>query len=292
MYAIMAATLLYLWVFHQTNGLTWGGVCSQAFYYTNYWFREGRIPGLGVLWSLAVEEHFYLFFPPLFLLLANYFRLSYRQIALVLLGLCALSLVWRFIVVFTFSNGLVWTRDATDCRADSILYGCALACWERTPAAARVFTRQNLERVAVPCCAVLLLLTLVLRNPIFRETLRYTIQGVAIAPMLYYVVHFPDRWLGKILNTRWLATFGTLSYSLYLIHLTVLEQLDMVLPSKVVVAVVGLVISIALAFVVHVLVEKPTDTWRRKLRHTRVSEEQSPSKAHGDASIAPTLVAE
>jgi peptidoglycan/LPS O-acetylase OafA/YrhL len=156
MYAIMIATLLYLWLSHHAQGLTVGGVCSQVFYYQNYWFHNGKgiIPGLGVLWSLAVEEHFYILFPPLFLLLLNRFGFNYRQIAIFLLALCALILAWRTFVVFTFPNGLVWARDTTDCRADSILFGCVLACWEETPSIPRIFSKRNLERIIVPCSII------------------------------------------------------------------------------------------------------------------------------------------
>jgi len=292
MYAIMAAIIVYLWAANQLVGITWAGVCSQAFYYTNYWFGGGRIPGLGVLWSLAVEEHFYLFFPPLFLLLTTRLRLDYRRLAITLLGICGLFLIWRIVVVSTFSNGLTWARDTTDCRADSILFGCVLACFERTPAAKRVFTRQNLERIGIPCSAIVLLLTLVIRNPVFRETLRYTLQGLAIAPILYYVVHVPESWMGRFLNLRWLATLGTLSYSLYLMHPTVLEQTNMVFHSKVVAGVLSLLISIVFASIVHVLIEKPTDAWRRRLRHTGARDRQGPSVAQVETALSPTLLAE
>jgi peptidoglycan/LPS O-acetylase OafA/YrhL len=61
----LAATLLLLWLSHEMAGITLAGVCSQVFYYQNYFFHPGIIPELGPLWSLAVEEHFYLFFPAL-----------------------------------------------------------------------------------------------------------------------------------------------------------------------------------------------------------------------------------
>ena len=35
-----------------------------------------------------------------------------------------------------------------------------------------------------PGCLLLLLVTVAIRNVVFRETLRYTLQAVAIAPLL------------------------------------------------------------------------------------------------------------
>ncbi len=269
MYTIMAATLLYLAAVHHLRGITFAGVCSQAFYYQNYYFHGGRglIRGLGVLWSLAVEEHFYLFFPLLMLLFITRFKMSYCQIAITLLWICGAILVWRTFVVFTFSNGLEWARDATDCRADSILFGCALASWERTSSVARIFTRERLERIILPASITLLLITLVYRNPVFRQTIRYSIQGVALAPILYYVVHTPQTWVGRILNARWLAALGTISYALYLLHATVLIEINQVIPSRLLAGILSLLVAILLAYLVHILVEKPTDAMRKKFRH-------------------------
>src|ERR1700761_2751623 len=39
MYAIAGATLLYLWLTRQMAGITLPGVCSQLFYYQNYWYH-------------------------------------------------------------------------------------------------------------------------------------------------------------------------------------------------------------------------------------------------------------
>lgn len=293
MYVIMAATLLYLWLAHQLHGITVAGVCSQAFYYQNYYFHKGigLIPGLGVLWSLAVEEHFYLLFPPLLLLFLNRFKMDYRQIALTLLSLCAAILAWRCYVVHTFSNGLEWARDTSDCRADSILFGCALACWEQTASIERVFTRRRLERIILPSCLVLMLATLLYRDPIFRDTFRYTLQAIAIAPLLYYVVHVPDSAIGRLLNTRWIGELGTLSYALYLLHVTVLLEFNRLLPSKVLAALVSFFVAVALASLVHVFVEKPTDSLRKRFRHTTGAAQRVPAPEPRSASMVPAASA-
>jgi peptidoglycan/LPS O-acetylase OafA/YrhL len=269
LYAIMALTLLYLWLVHNLKGITLAGLCSQAFYYQNYYFHGGKglIPGLGVLWSLAVEEHFYLFFPPVMLLLLCRIKMNYKQIAWSLIWACGVIFVWRCFVVMTFSNGLEWARDTSDCRADSILFGCALACWEQTPSAARILSRKMLERVILPTSILVLLFTLLVRNPIFRETIRYTLQSIALAPVLYYVVHSPASWVGRALNTRWLAALGTLSYALYLLHGTILEEVALVVSSKPLAALLSFWVAILLAYLIHISIERPTEAIRKRLRH-------------------------
>jgi peptidoglycan/LPS O-acetylase OafA/YrhL len=266
MYAIFAATVLFLWATHQMTGITPGGVCSQLFYYQNYYFHGGIIPGLGPLWSLAVEEHFYLFFPPLMMLLCARLK-SYERIAQWLLGICGLILVWRCCVVAFMPHGMQWARDASDTRADSILFGCVLACLKQTPVCDRIFERKRLERYIVPGCLATLLLTFWIRNPIFRETLRYTMQGLAIAPLLYYVIHYPGTMIGRLLNTSVLSYIGVLSYSLYLLHVGVVQEMQRLIHGKVAAGALSLLVAVALAILTRVLVEKPAEKLRARLRH-------------------------
>jgi peptidoglycan/LPS O-acetylase OafA/YrhL len=274
MYAIAGATLLYLWMMHQMAGISLGGVCSQLFYYQNYWYYGGLIPGLGPLWSLAVEEHFYLFFPPLMLLFLDRWQMNYAQIAKALLWICVSILIWRCFVVAYMPDGLRWARDQSDTRADSILFGCVLACLEQTRACERIFARRRLERFVLPACFTLLFVTLIIRNVIFRETLRYTLQALAIAPMLYYVVHVPETAVGRILNSRVLGRLGILSYSLYLLHATVLLEMNRLLHSRLAAAIGAFVVAVLLAEATHILVETPTDRLRRRFAHTDLRSEQ------------------
>lgn len=272
MYAILGLTLLYLWLTHGLAGVTIGGVCAQAFYYQNYYFHGGKniVPGLGPLWSLAVEEHFYLFFPPLMLLFRDRLRMDYRQITRALLWICGAILVWRCCVVAFMPNGLSWARDCSDTRADSILFGCALACFEYTPLRDRFFERRLLERILVPASLLVLLVTFIVRDDIFRETIRYTLQAISLAPLLIYVIYYPQTWVGRILNSAVLTRIGVLSYSLYLLHYSVLLEMNKRMPSsKLLTGVLSLAIAIGLAYLVHIFVEAPTEKWRRQLRHTQ-----------------------
>jgi peptidoglycan/LPS O-acetylase OafA/YrhL len=274
MYSIASATLLYLWFSHQMAGITAGGLCSQLFYYQNYWYHGGLIPGLGPLWSLAVEEHFYLFFPPLMLLFLDRWRMNYSQIAKALIWICVAILVWRCVVVAYMPEGLRWARDQSDTRADSILFGCVLACLEQTGACERMFTRRRLERYVLPVCLLTLLVTVAARNVVFRETLRYTLQALSLAPMLYYVVHMPETVVGRVLNTRILGRLGILSYSLYLLHATVLLEMNRLLHAKVLAAIVAFVVAVILSEATHILVERPTERLRKRFAHTEAPRPQ------------------
>lgn len=73
------------------------------------------------LWSLSLEEQFYLFWPGFLVLLPAAFRLRAT------FGLIAAVCVWRFALVYLgkASEGALHSR--TDLRIDTILFGCALA---------------------------------------------------------------------------------------------------------------------------------------------------------------------
>jgi peptidoglycan/LPS O-acetylase OafA/YrhL len=139
----------------------------------------------------------------------------------------------------------------------------------------------------LPICFALLLITLLIRNPVFRETIRYSIQGVALAPILYYFVQTPAGWAGRILNTQVLTFLGTVSYALYLLHATVLLEINQIIPSKVLAGVLSLFVAILLAYLVHIFVEKPTDAMRKKFRHTSDKMQQTQVEKSSAAVVVP-----
>lgn len=91
-----------------------------------YGWEKGRAVGTFLYWSLAVEEHFYLIFPVLYLwmLKADFSRERQGQ---VLLAVCIAVLLWRCALVFGMDASKERIYVATDTRFDAILFGCWLA---------------------------------------------------------------------------------------------------------------------------------------------------------------------
>jgi peptidoglycan/LPS O-acetylase OafA/YrhL len=243
---------------------------AQVLHYSNYWFAhhgyEGAAAGTVVYWSLAVEEHFYLLFPLLYLVVRR-LRLSSGAQGLAFWGLCAVVCAWRFLLVLRLGAATDRTYLCSDTRVDSILFGCALAV-AMNPA---VDPHRGPERlwkwVLMPGGVALLLFTFGYRAAWFRETIRYTLQGIGLTPIFVSAVRFPDWGPFRLLNDKRLAFIGVLSYSLYLVHQVALYAVDFSLPILHPILRSGLAfaISFAIAVAVYRFVERPCARLRKRL---------------------------
>ena len=204
----------------------WQPTVLASLYLTNYTdlFTLHRIQGgLNVLWSLSVEEHFYLLFPWVFLLFLRR-RLSPASRTAMLAALCLLALLWRCILTSHFHSGYNYLH--TDTRFDSILFGCLLAVSlnpfvDRTPA--WVSRHSNAFAFAG---LLMLLASLLFRGETFRETFRYSLQGVALASIFVFVLSCPTSWAVRSLEHPILRLLGQRSYAMYLIHYCVIQSVE------------------------------------------------------------------
>lgn len=269
-YLVLLMTLLAAWLIEPAGTLSAPAVAAQLLHVTNYWIvghgYAGQPFGTGVYWSLAVEEHFYLLFPWLYMALQRS-RTPRKVQAQFFWALCAAVLVWRCVLVFFLHSSPDRTYLATDTRVDSILFGCALAVWNN-PVLDRPALRRNLwSYVILPVAVAALVFCLIYRGSAFRETLRYSFQGVALTAIFTAAISM-DNWpLRTLLNQRPIAFLGVLSYSLYLVHYTVIILVERMLPLMHPLwrGVAALAISVALAWAIYLLVERPCARLRRQL---------------------------
>lgn len=250
-------------VYSDFVGLHLEAFLTQFFHISNYhniqYGNQYMALGTEVYWSLAVEEHFYLVFPLLYVGLRR-LKLTPSQQASAFLGICLLVLLLRCLLVF--GMGAVYERVffATETRIDSILFGCVLAvvC---NPAVEQDWQVPDrlLKYVLLPLGLVLLLVSLVVRTDSFRDTIRYTIQGIALFPIFISAIRYSNWGLFRILNWNWVRFVGVLSYSFYLIHFVVIKALQATIPElgMLGIGVLSMVLSIGLSYAVYLLAEVP-----------------------------------
>jgi peptidoglycan/LPS O-acetylase OafA/YrhL len=270
---IVATGLTWLDVYGPPLPLDPTLVAMQFAHLANYaivkagWYL-GRSPETWVYWSLAVEEHFYLVLPVAYLAMLKARLPAYRQ-AGIFLAVCAVTLAWRFVLVFAFDATKERMYVSTDTRIDAIVFGCVLAVLYNPALDAPPCSERWLKRFWFPLGLVLILLSFLPRQPWFDQTLRYTIQGVALLPIFLVAVRWPDWWPCRPLNQRWVRTLGVLSYAMYLVHTTVIRLVEQVTQSRLAVALLSALATLGVSFLLHRAVEVPFIEWRKRLRSGR-----------------------
>ena len=262
----------------------WKAVAAIQLFLTNYsdLIVGASVPlGLSVLWLLAVEEHFYLVFPWVYRALLKGGMRRSRQV--VLLGcICLLALVWRTVLMSDFH--VFWNRvyTGTDTRLDSILFGSIMAI-AVNPVIDRLdrITRRRCAIAAV-IGVVVLIVSIAMRGELFRQTLRYTVQGVALFPIFVYVIRYSDSTVTRIMEWKVLTHIGDLSYSLYVVHYTVMFVVKIwVTTNPFLTLLITFTVSYIIAEFMRRYVELPSVRMRnRVLERTRantVAQEASPA---------------
>jgi len=269
-YLVLAAAILGGLAFDPPGTLSGPAVAAQLLHVTNYWIvyhgYDGQPAGTGVYWSLAVEEHFYLLFPWLYWGMQKLKLARFRQ-ALLLWTLCALILLWRCLLVYHFHASISRTYMATDTRVDSILFGCALAVWQNPMLDELRLNIRRWKYAIVPGALGIIALSFVIRDPGFRETARYSLQGIALTFIFIAAIKLPA-WLPfRVLNWRPVAFVGLLSYSLYLLHYAVIYAVPRMVPglNPVLRGVASFAVSMALAWAIYMLIERSCARLRRAL---------------------------
>jgi peptidoglycan/LPS O-acetylase OafA/YrhL len=249
---------------------------SAVFYGANFYdLYRGyltSIPGIrhpfNELWSLAVEEHFYIFFPAL---LATFYARGKCYIHVLIVFILA-SLIWRLTLwnaceLYPNFCGIRGIAErlymGTDTRFDSLLYGALLSAILYGPYFPKLeaFLRRE---YAFFIGIVVLLISFMVRNEYIRDVWRYSIDGLALMPIFACVLS--NDLLATILSNTALRKIGHWSYSIYLYHWIGLMAADYAhrigFAHE---AAVGITVTVILALSSYYGLEHPIMRWRRKL---------------------------
>ena len=241
-------------------------LAAQLLFYANYSDGHESVPGTAVVWSLAVEEHFYLLFPLLYVAMQRW-RLSRKHQALLLWGLCGAVLVWRCVRVMAMHTPSAHIICRTDTRIDSILFGCALAVWNNPALDRPVMAPKLLKYLLLPVAVVVLLASTYASNAAFANTCSFSLQGAALTVLFVGAIRLHDWPPFRVLNWRPVVLIGVLSYSLYLVHDVLRQAVARVwkLPHASLSVVVALALSVMVAWAIYGVIEKPCARLRRRL---------------------------
>ena len=194
----------------------------QVFSHQSYFEAIGRPPLLRHLWSLAVEEQFYLVWPVILALALHWLR-PRRQVVFPLLTL-ALAAASTALMVMMYQPDVDPSRVyyGTDTRAAGFLIGAALAMFIALKRDAGVSSRG--ARVLLDGSGIVALAGLIVCFVKLDEINPYlypggfTLVSLLTAVMIIAVVLPGKRLVPGALGNRLFAWIGLRSYSIYLWH--------------------------------------------------------------------------
>ncbi|UZK67750.1 acyltransferase family protein [Sphingomonas sp. M1-B02] len=231
----------------------------DAFFLSNYAQQIAAYSNVPIpLWSLNVEEHFYIGFSLLF---ARVFvSMQPRRSATICLSLCAAVLCIRIANVALldeYSSNYYWSHT----RIDSILFGSCLALWNNPVADENPWKPSRAHLLSA---IGVLLICFAVRNPVFRETFRYTLQGACLFIVFSAAIQARG-FFYTLLNCEVARRVALLSYTLYLAHFPLIALFTYLgVPFA---ALFGIAASVVYATVMYKMIEKPCGSLRRRLEH-------------------------
>ena len=219
------------------------------------------------LWSLAIEEQFYMIFPLLFLLINRKkkskdgtYKLN-KNFLYVVLGLILVSLI-AHILLFDINN-ISRIYFGTDTRAFSLLVGVVGAIlYPMERLHAKVTPQQNMLYSVVSLVSIATLITVMIYTSEYNTLLyRGGFLLVAILGLIVIISSGKQHTLmSRLLSFKPVVFIGKISYSLYLWHFPVLvltTPVSEIGNPNIFFVILRIVLTFAVAIVSYVFVETP-----------------------------------
>ena len=219
------------------------------------------------LWSLAIEEQFYMIFPLLFLLVNRKkkskdgtYKLN-KNFLYVVLGLILVSLI-AHILLFDINN-ISRIYFGTDTRAFSLLVGVVGAIlYPMERLHAKVTPQQNMIYSVVSLVSIATLITVMIYTSEYNTLLyRGGFLLVAILGLIVIISSGKQHTLmSRLLSFKPVVFIGKISYSLYLWHFPVLvltTPVSEIGNPNIFFVILRIVLTFAVAIVSYVFVETP-----------------------------------
>jgi peptidoglycan/LPS O-acetylase OafA/YrhL len=227
---------------------SWIRIAAAALFFRNYYVRPDPSDWFsGHFWSLSVEEHFYLIWPFLLLLMGIPRARKFTPwIALAVAG-------WRTLdshLHLVSAASLRYLLIRTDYRIDGLLWGCVAALLLHQPR-----WRQRLQKV--PASWPVVAIPIIVALSVYRPPQCMVAMAVLFPTIILSTLLHPESWIARTLEVRPMRFLGTISYGLYL-----WQQLFLIRDRQPVFGVLqvfplNIVVAIGIAWVSYRFLEEP-----------------------------------
>jgi len=260
----LALLIAFILAVHQARESIWWHI----FYLSNvYIAQQGRwVDAIGHLWSLSVEEQFYLIWPWII------FFTPRKRLLTVLIALIAIAPLYRFACLMNHAPYIVSRVITLGCM-DFFGIGALLAYLKKynyTSYTANNFAKHGLLIGGVLFPLAILLGLLGIKNPvgIFAKTC----EALFFCWVIFTASERFNGVVGKILETKILIYIGKISYGIYLYH----NFVPFIIPAKLSnfyshyvkhqlgVPILYTLITITIASISWLLIEKPVNKLKQK----------------------------
>jgi len=260
---LVLGVFAFIFLSGNSAGKTYQGIWLALSYVSNWLYAFDYASAenpLGITWSLAIEEQFYLLWP-LILRLVLRSGISRRGLLYVLTLSVAGVVLYRSLLL-NLGASITRLYYASDTRADALLIGCLIAIL----LAVDPFPKNRKFEFCIKlfaAVAFVFLAFMALRSTwidlVLYQAMLFTIIPLSAAVILLVLIKWPPRTAVRALRFAPLVWIGRVSYGLYLWHWPVRWFVygRQTLPTSIAQLLAAVFLSLALTTLSYYFIEKP-----------------------------------